>query len=90
MLSDSAMSSSGEGDFESQLLDHSFLNQYPLQDVTNDPVKSLNTLDLCNGVRVEEATIDELQYYLSNGNLTSIQLTACYIRRVFELERFIK
>lgn len=91
MLSDSARSFFGEVDFHgSQLLNHSFLNQYPLQNITSDPVRSLNTVDLCNGVTIEEATIDELQGYLSDGRLTSIQLTTCYIRRVFELERFSK
>lgn len=74
----------------SKLLNHTFLYQYPLRDITSDTARSLNTLNLCNGVTIEEATIYELQNYLSKGRLTSEQLTACYIRRIFEVERFIK
>ncbi|KAL9005882.1 MAG: hypothetical protein Q9188_001344 [Gyalolechia gomerana] len=50
----------------SQLLNHSYLVQNPLN-ITINSVKSLNTLNLCNGVIIEEATIDDLQRYLSDG-----------------------
>lgn len=73
----------------SQLLNHSYLVQYPLN-ITINSVKSLNTLNLCNGVIIEEATIDDLQRYLSDGKLTSVQLTTCYIHRVFQVEKYIK
>ncbi|KAL8672638.1 MAG: hypothetical protein Q9168_002914 [Polycauliona sp. 1 TL-2023] len=75
----------------SQLLDHDFLYRYPLNNVTAsaNAIESLNTVDLCNGVVIEEATIDELQGYMTAGNLSSVQLTACYMNRVFQVERFI-
>ncbi|KAL8709204.1 MAG: hypothetical protein Q9225_007489 [Loekoesia sp. 1 TL-2023] len=74
----------------SRLLNHSFLIQYPSENVTTSSAKALNTLDLCNGVSIEEATIDKLQSYLSDGKLTSVQLTTCYMQRVFQVERYIK
>ncbi|KAL8708171.1 MAG: hypothetical protein Q9220_006932 [cf. Caloplaca sp. 1 TL-2023] len=73
----------------SRLLDHDFLFQYPSQNVTTSAANSLNVLDLCHGVVIEEATIDQLQQYLSDGNLTSVQLTTCYMQRVFQVERYI-
>ncbi|KAL8767687.1 MAG: hypothetical protein Q9209_005867 [Squamulea sp. 1 TL-2023] len=72
-----------------QLLDHEFLIRYPLENVTVNAAEKLNTLDLCNDVVIEEATIDQLQNYMSEGKLTSVQLTACYINRVFQVEGFI-
>ncbi|KAL8947504.1 MAG: hypothetical protein Q9222_006223 [Ikaeria aurantiellina] len=73
----------------SRLLDHDFLYRYPLQNATANEANSLNVLALCNGVVIEEATIDQLQQYLSDGNLTSVQLTTCYMQRVFQVERYI-
>ncbi|KAL8705192.1 MAG: hypothetical protein Q9201_001692 [Fulgogasparrea decipioides] len=43
----------------------------------------------CNGVRIEEATIDELQRHMDNGTLTSVQLVACYLQRLFQVEEYI-
>ena len=74
----------------SQLLNHSYLSLFPRENAAALSVGSLNTLDLCNGVVIEEATIDDLQLYLSDGRLTSVQLTTCYIQRVFQVERYIK
>ncbi|KAL9026259.1 MAG: hypothetical protein Q9196_005049, partial [Gyalolechia fulgens] len=51
----------------SQLLNHSYLVQYPLS-ITTASVESLNTLDLCNGVVIEEASIDDLQRYMSDDS----------------------
>ncbi|KAL8940440.1 MAG: hypothetical protein Q9216_002810, partial [Gyalolechia sp. 2 TL-2023] len=71
-----------------QFLNHSYLVQFP-SDTTAASAASLNTLDLCNGVVIEEATIDDLQGHMSDGKLTSVQLTICYIYRVFQVERYI-
>lgn len=74
----------------SPLLSHDFLFRYPLDNVTVNAVETLNTLNLCNGVVIEEATIDQLQAFMALGKLTSVQLTTCCINRVFHVERFIK
>ncbi len=74
----------------SPLLSHDFLFRYPLDNLTVNAVETLNTLNLCNGVVIEEATIDQLQAFMAHGKLTSVQLTICCINRVFQVERFIK
>ncbi|KAL8788974.1 MAG: hypothetical protein Q9213_001383 [Squamulea squamosa] len=70
-------------------LDENRVIRYPLENITVNAAKTLNALDLCNGVVIEEATIDQLQNFMSDGKLTSVQLTACYIYWVFHVERFI-
>ncbi|KAL8997133.1 MAG: hypothetical protein Q9169_003516 [Polycauliona sp. 2 TL-2023] len=74
-----------------RLLDHDFLYRYPLNNATATEytVESLNAVDLCNGVDIEEATIDQLRVYMLEGELSSVQLTACYMNRVFQMERYI-
>ncbi|KAI4231323.1 MAG: hypothetical protein L6R40_007768 [Gallowayella cf. fulva] len=69
---------------EGGLFDH-----YPVESVTVDVVQTLNTLDRCNGLVVEEATIDQFQDYMSSGRLTSVQLTACYRNRIVEVDPYI-
>lgn len=44
----------------------------------------------CHGVTIEEATIDQLQGYLSSGALTSAQLAICYWQRAFQTQEYIK
>ena len=44
----------------------------------------------CKGVKIEEATIDELQSHLSNGSLTSVELVTCYIQREFQTGQYIQ
>ncbi|KAL8749916.1 MAG: hypothetical protein Q9199_007401, partial [Rusavskia elegans] len=73
----------------SQLLDHDFLSQYPVDNVTINAIETLNTVALCNGIVIEEATIDQLQGYMAEGKLSSVQLTACCMDRVFQVERYI-
>lgn len=36
----------------------------------------------CNGVSIEDATIDELQRWMTLGKLTSEQLVECYLARI--------
>lgn len=74
----------------SQLLDHDFLYRCPLENITSNAVSTLNTLDLCNGVVIEEATIDQLQEYMTQRKISSMQLTTCYMNRVFQVEKYIK
>ena len=44
----------------------------------------------CGGITLEEATIDELQAYMTNGRLTSVQITTCYLQRLYQVEGYIK
>lgn len=44
----------------------------------------------CQGLVLEEATIDELQHAMSEGRLTSTQLAMCYLQRMFQTNEYIK
>ncbi|KAI4245011.1 MAG: hypothetical protein L6R42_010293, partial [Xanthoria sp. 1 TBL-2021] len=65
------------------------VSMYPVDNVTINAIEILNTVALCNGIVIEEATIDQLQGYMAEGKLSSVQLTACYMDRVFQVERYI-
>lgn len=43
----------------------------------------------CQGITLEEATIDQLQQYMSDGNLTSVQLVTCYLQRIWQTQEYI-
>lgn len=47
-------------------------------------------MPLCHDFTLEEATIDQLQQYLSNGNLTSVQLALCYLKRIYQTDEYIR
>ncbi|KAF2714912.1 glutamyl-tRNA amidotransferase subunit A [Pleomassaria siparia CBS 279.74] len=43
----------------------------------------------CQGMVLEEATIDRLQGYMSNGTLTAVQLLKCYLKRARQVDDYI-
>jgi amidase len=43
----------------------------------------------CRGIVLEEATIDQLQRYMSNGLLTSVDLLRCYLKRIEQVDGYI-
>lgn len=58
------------------------------------PINHVDTPELfpmppCHGVTLEEATVDQLQSYLSSGSLTSAQLLRCYVRRMLQVDEYI-
>ena len=50
----------------------------------------LFAMPLCDGFRLEEASIDDLQQALSSGKLTSVQLVTCYLQRAYQTADYIK
>jgi amidase len=44
----------------------------------------------CHGFVIAEKSIEELQEYMSFGNLTSVQLTSCYLQRVYQTREYLK
>lgn len=60
---------------------------FPPQDAPN--TSDLFPMPTCQGVILEEITIDQLNGYLSNGMLTSTQLLQCYLRRVRQVDEYI-
>lgn len=55
---------------------------------TNGP--DLFPMRPCNGFRLEEATIDEIQAELNSGNLTAAQLLQCYYERIYQVQPYLK
>ncbi|KAM3075124.1 hypothetical protein ACMFMG_007418 [Clarireedia jacksonii] len=47
-------------------------------------------MPLCNGFRLEEASIDQLQSAMSNGTLTSVQIVMCYLERIYQTDEYIR
>lgn len=61
---------------------------FPLQE--NAEKSDLFPMPLCNGFRLEEATIDQMQAALKDGLLTSVQLVLCYMQRNYQTDDYIK
>jgi amidase len=67
------------------------LNPFPYYFPSGDAVGSstLFPMPTCQGITLEEATIDQLQGYMSDGTLTSSALLKCYLRRVRQVDEYI-
>ncbi|KAH1341866.1 hypothetical protein KXV68_007532 [Aspergillus fumigatus] len=50
---------------------------------------SLFPMRPCHGIQLEEATIDNLQEYLSSGKLTTLQLLHCYLDRISQTDSYL-
>lgn len=50
---------------------------------------SLFPMPTCQGITLEEATIDQLSGYMRDGALTSVQLLRCYLKRVQQVDGYI-
>lgn len=58
------------------------------------PLDTANSTDLfpmrqCQGLTIEEATVDQLQKWMSAGKLTSVQLALCYLDRIYQTDDYI-
>lgn len=66
---------------------------YPYYFPVSDAQKEDETpfpMPLCYGTRVEEASIVQLQGYLTDGTLTSAKLLECYLRRIMQVDTFVE
>jgi amidase len=61
---------------------------FPFEDAVGSP--TLFPMPTCQGITLEEATIDQLQGYMSDGILTSSALLKCYLRRVRQVDEYIR
>lgn len=64
-----------------------FLYYFPSEDAVGS--STLFPMPTCQGITLEEATIDQLQGYMSDGTLTSSALLKCYLRRVRQVDEYI-
>jgi amidase len=60
---------------------------FPPQHAENST--TLFPMPTCQGITLEEATIDQLSGYMSDGLLTSAQLLQCYLKRVHQVDNYI-
>jgi amidase len=60
---------------------------FPPQNATGTP--ALFPMPLCQGIVLEEATIDQLQHDMNRGLLTSLELLRCYLRRAEQVDSYI-
>jgi amidase len=44
----------------------------------------------CSGITLEEATIDQLQDAIGKGELTAVGLVGCYLRRILQVDGYIR
>jgi amidase len=44
----------------------------------------------CYGFQLEEATIDQVQHTMSKGMLTSVQIVSCYLKRIQQVDEYIR
>lgn len=44
----------------------------------------------CNGVVLEEATVDQLQAAMNRGQLTSAKIASCYLQRIYQTNEYTK
>ena len=44
----------------------------------------------CDGVTLEEATVDQLQDAMGKGQLTSTKIVLCYMQRIFQTNAYTK
>ena len=70
----------------SEVLNEPFPYYFPDQNDT----ANLFPMPQCNGITLEEATIDQLHQYMSQGQLTSVQLIICYMQREYQTREYIK
>lgn len=64
--------------------------QSPATSYNNVTASAWHAMPLCKGHKIEDATIDELQGFLANGSLTSVQLVNCYMQRYYQTNQYIK
>ncbi|KAK5697151.1 hypothetical protein LTR97_007286 [Elasticomyces elasticus] len=71
---------------DAQMLESPFPYHFPQANVSSD---RLFAMPLCCGVQIEDASIDELQAYMSDGRLNSVELVTCYMQRYLQTDQYI-
>ncbi|QLG72936.1 hypothetical protein HG535_0E00200 [Zygotorulaspora mrakii] len=51
--------------------------------------KEVFPMDTCNGITLEDATIDQLQDYFNRGILSSEDVVGCYLDRYFQVNPYV-
>lgn len=72
---------------ESQIVTNPYAYAFPRLGATG---ASLFPMRHCNGFKLEEATIDDIQEQLANGSLSSVALLGCYLDRIHQTQPYLK
>lgn len=65
-------------------------NPYPYEFPKEENRMDLFPMPKCNGVTLEEATIDQLQDAMNAALLTTQQIVLCYMQRIHQTDMYLK
>ncbi|KAL9636501.1 MAG: hypothetical protein Q9164_002784 [Protoblastenia rupestris] len=71
----------------SQVVENLFPNDFPDQSQSGERLFPMRD---CQGLKLEEATIDQLQQWMRAEKLTTQQLVACYIQRIDQTDGYVR
>ena len=71
----------------SQILNDPYPYAFPQQGLRGS---NLFPMPLCKGLKLEEATIDQLQHWMSLGRLSTRKLVECYMDRITQTDGYIR
>ena len=73
-----------------QDLSSPFPYEFPYLGNASDVDAQRFPMPACNGIILEEATIDQLQEAMSTRRLTAVQIALCYLQRIYQTDSYIK
>ena len=73
-----------------QDLSSPFPYEFPFLGNASDVDAERFPMPACDGIVLEEATIDQLQEAMSAGRLTAVQIALCYLQRIYQTDSYIK
>lgn len=85
---DEVLFKDGDALYGMQTLQDPFPYDFPDQRMADS--SHLFPMPKCQGIDIDEATIDALQDHLTKGALTSQQLAVCYMQRIWQTNDYIK
>jgi amidase len=79
-----------EAHIASQVLSSPSKYDFPILQSNSSKDSGQFPMPQCHGITLEEATIDQLQDYMVNGNITSVQIAMCYMQRILQTDEYTK
>lgn len=73
-----------------QNLEFPYPYYFPLLQNGSDADSGQFPMPLCKGFKLEEATIDQLQTAMQHGQLTSVDIIHCYMKRIDQTDQFLR
>lgn len=75
---------------DSQILTSSFPYHFPVLQNGSSAEETEFPMPLCNGFKLEEAIINQLQEAIADGRLTSVQIVECYLQRIHQVDQYLR